>query len=167
MCIDGIKGQIRVIFDIMVLSESSTIDWKICPICGDCRCKLYKHSPYANEVRHILKVIPTCTFKHLWLNCLFKKNALRELTDGIPVVDKNGNELGKSKNAAQSGITAVTISRVAMAAPGFGKIPWFWNEYYFNENYKTCMTKYEINTFYSTAPIFHEPFGEKGILATI
>lgn len=45
------------------------------------------------------------------------------MTDGIPVVDKNGNELGKSKNAAKSGITAVTISRVAMAAPAFGKSP--------------------------------------------
>lgn len=44
----------------------------------------------------------------------------REITDGIPVFDQNGNELGNSAAAAKSGITAVTISRVAMAAPAFG-----------------------------------------------
>ncbi|CAL8095586.1 unnamed protein product [Orchesella dallaii] len=51
----------------------------------------------------------------------------RELTEGIPVVDENGNELGKSANAAKEGIIAVTISRVAMAAPAFVLPPFFMN----------------------------------------
>ncbi|CAJ0943834.1 unnamed protein product, partial [Mesorhabditis belari] len=46
-----------------------------------------------------------------------------ELTDGIAIVDAEGNEVGKSKKVAKSAITQVVISRVGMAAPTFGLIP--------------------------------------------
>lgn len=36
-------------------------------------------------------------------------------------MDKDGNEMGNSKTAAQSGIAAVMVSRIAMAAPAMGK----------------------------------------------
>lgn len=36
-------------------------------------------------------------------------------------MDENGNKLGQSKNAAYTAITAVTLSRVAMASPGMSK----------------------------------------------
>jgi len=45
----------------------------------------------------------------------------REIREGIPVTDKNGNELGSSAKAAKVGIAAVTVSRVALAAPAFGE----------------------------------------------
>jgi K+/H+ antiporter YhaU regulatory subunit KhtT len=49
------------------------------------------------------------------------KNAIpliREVQEGIPVVDENGNRIGESKVAAKTGITAVTLSRILMASPG-------------------------------------------------
>jgi len=42
----------------------------------------------------------------------------RELEKGIPVTDQAGKKLGDSKNAAKAAITAVTFSRIGMAAPG-------------------------------------------------
>ncbi|OXA57960.1 sideroflexin-1 [Folsomia candida] len=52
---------------------------------------------------------------------------MKEINEGIPVMDKNGNELGNSKAAAKYGITAVTFSRIVMAAPGFVIPPFFMN----------------------------------------
>lgn len=46
--------------------------------------------------------------------------SFRELNDGVPVVDENGNTLGNSTEAAKSGILAVLVSRVGMASPGMG-----------------------------------------------
>jgi hypothetical protein len=46
----------------------------------------------------------------------------RELQEGVPVVDDNGNKLGQSKIAAKTGIIAVVLSRVGMASPGMGKL---------------------------------------------
>lgn len=45
---------------------------------------------------------------------------MKEINEGITVMDKDGNELGNSKAAAKYGIAAVTFSRIVMAAPGFG-----------------------------------------------
>lgn len=42
----------------------------------------------------------------------------RELRNGVVLLDENNNEVGVSKNAAFQGISAVVISRVAMAVPG-------------------------------------------------
>ncbi|KAL4231603.1 Sideroflexin-1 [Mactra antiquata] len=42
----------------------------------------------------------------------------RELIDGIPVFDDNGNRIGDSKMAAKSAITQVVFSRIMMAMPG-------------------------------------------------
>ncbi|XP_054722237.1 sideroflexin-3-like [Uloborus diversus] len=43
---------------------------------------------------------------------------LKELQEGIPVVDKNGNKVGNSKTAAKWAITQVVFSRIGMAMPG-------------------------------------------------
>ncbi|UYV75897.1 SFXN1, partial [Cordylochernes scorpioides] len=43
---------------------------------------------------------------------------LREMREGIPVVDENGNKLGDSQVAAKSAITQVVFSRIGMAMPG-------------------------------------------------
>ncbi|KDR10209.1 sideroflexin-1 [Zootermopsis nevadensis] len=43
---------------------------------------------------------------------------LREIQEGVPVSDINGNRLGNSKRAAERGIALVTLSRIGMAAPG-------------------------------------------------
>ncbi|XP_071445300.1 sideroflexin-1 isoform X1 [Hetaerina americana] len=42
----------------------------------------------------------------------------KELQEGIPVFDANGNKIGESKVAAQRGIATVTLSRILMASPG-------------------------------------------------
>ncbi|XP_064601960.1 sideroflexin-1-like [Liolophura sinensis] len=42
----------------------------------------------------------------------------RELTEGIPVFDENGNRLGNSTKAASKAIGQVVFSRIAMATPG-------------------------------------------------
>ena len=42
----------------------------------------------------------------------------RELTNGIPVFDENGNRLGVSRRAATSAIAQVVVSRILMATPG-------------------------------------------------
>lgn len=47
----------------------------------------------------------------------------RELNDGVPVTDENGNKLGNSTEAAKSGILAVLVSRVGMASPGMVLTP--------------------------------------------
>ncbi|KAF6041084.1 SFXN1 [Bugula neritina] len=41
-----------------------------------------------------------------------------ELTNGIPVLTADGEEVGKSSKAAQSAISQVVVSRIGMAAPG-------------------------------------------------
>lgn len=48
---------------------------------------------------------------------------LREIQEGVPVSDINGNRLGDSKIAAQRGIALVTFSRIGMAAPGMVLTP--------------------------------------------
>ncbi|XP_006820945.1 sideroflexin-1-like, partial [Saccoglossus kowalevskii] len=48
---------------------------------------------------------------------------MRELENGITVMDENGNKLGVSKAAARSAIAQVVFSRVAMASPGMGIPP--------------------------------------------
>ncbi|XP_034255720.1 sideroflexin-3 isoform X1 [Thrips palmi] len=47
----------------------------------------------------------------------------RELNDGVPVVDENGNTFGNSSEAAKSGILAVLVSRIGMASPGMVLTP--------------------------------------------
>lgn len=44
----------------------------------------------------------------------------RELREGIPVTDENGNRLGVSAVAAKDGIIQVVFSRIGMAVPGMG-----------------------------------------------
>jgi len=43
---------------------------------------------------------------------------MKELEDGVTLIDKNGNPVGESKIAAQRGIASVVVSRVLMASPG-------------------------------------------------
>lgn len=45
----------------------------------------------------------------------------RELLEGIPVYDANGNRLGESKIAAEKAISLVVVSRICMAIPGMCK----------------------------------------------
>lgn len=45
----------------------------------------------------------------------------RELFNGIPIFDQNGNRLGESTMAAKSAITQVVVSRILMATPGMSK----------------------------------------------
>lgn len=52
---------------------------------------------------------------------------LKELREGIPVFDENGNRLGQSKVAAKWAITQVVFSRIAMAMPGMLIPPFFMN----------------------------------------
>ncbi|KAL5021109.1 hypothetical protein ScPMuIL_000264 [Solemya velum] len=52
----------------------------------------------------------------------------REITNGIPVFDENGNKLGESKMAAKKAISQVVMSRIMMATPGM-LIPPFIMEY--------------------------------------
>lgn len=40
--------------------------------------------------------------------------------EGTTIYDENNNKLGNSTKAAESGITKVIFSRIAMAAPGMG-----------------------------------------------
>ncbi|XP_068204321.1 sideroflexin-1 isoform X3 [Palaemon carinicauda] len=47
---------------------------------------------------------------------------MRELQEGVTLVDQNGNKVGQSKTAATKGIAAVWISRVMMAAPGMDEM---------------------------------------------
>ncbi|CAG0914799.1 unnamed protein product [Notodromas monacha] len=51
----------------------------------------------------------------------------KELSEGIPILDSNGNKLGMSKIAAREGITNVVISRIAMASPYMILIPIYMN----------------------------------------
>ena len=46
----------------------------------------------------------------------------RELQEGIPVVDRNGNKVASSKTAAKWAITQVVLSRIGMAMPGMCKL---------------------------------------------
>lgn len=52
---------------------------------------------------------------------------LKELREGIPVVDKNGNKVGDSKIAAKWAITQVVFSRIGMAMPGMLIPPFIMN----------------------------------------
>lgn len=52
--------------------------------------------------------------------CVYMYNC-RELTNGIPVFDENGNRVGTSSRAAASAITQVVVSRIVMAMPGMSK----------------------------------------------
>lgn len=45
---------------------------------------------------------------------------MKEIQDGVALLDQNGNKVGQSKTAAKRGIAAVCLSRVMMAAPGMG-----------------------------------------------
>ncbi|XP_076434824.1 sideroflexin-1-like [Babylonia areolata] len=51
----------------------------------------------------------------------------REITNGIPVFDENGNRLGESTRAATSAISQVVVSRVLMATPGMLIPPFIMN----------------------------------------
>ncbi|XP_025093876.1 sideroflexin-1-like [Pomacea canaliculata] len=51
----------------------------------------------------------------------------RELTNGIPVFDENGNRVGTSSRAAASAITQVVVSRIVMAMPGMMIVPFIMN----------------------------------------
>uniref|UniRef100_A0A1B6EGL8 Sidoreflexin n=1 Tax=Clastoptera arizonana TaxID=38151 RepID=A0A1B6EGL8_9HEMI len=42
---------------------------------------------------------------------------INELRNGVQVFDENGNKLGHSKKAAQTGIISVLVSRIVMASP--------------------------------------------------
>ncbi|KHJ98051.1 tricarboxylate carrier [Oesophagostomum dentatum] len=46
-----------------------------------------------------------------------------ELTEGIDIVDADGNKVGSSKRIARSAIAQVIISRIGMATPTFALIP--------------------------------------------
>ncbi|ETN82230.1 tricarboxylate carrier [Necator americanus] len=46
-----------------------------------------------------------------------------ELTNGIDIVDADGNKLGSSKSVARSAIAQVLVSRIGMATPTFALIP--------------------------------------------
>ncbi|XP_066278968.1 sideroflexin-1-like [Branchiostoma lanceolatum] len=47
----------------------------------------------------------------------------RELTNGIPINDENGNRVGESRRAATLAITQVVVSRIVMAMPGMAIPP--------------------------------------------
>lgn len=51
----------------------------------------------------------------------------RELTNGIPVFDENGNRVGESSKAAVSAISQVVVSRILMATPGMLIPPFIMN----------------------------------------
>lgn len=51
----------------------------------------------------------------------------RELLEGIPVFDANGNKVGESKIAAKKAISLVVFSRICMAAPGMLIPPFIMN----------------------------------------
>lgn len=53
---------------------------------------------------------------------------MKELQDGIPVFDKNGNKIGDSQAAAKSAITQVVLSRIGMASPGMVIPPLIMNQ---------------------------------------
>lgn len=46
----------------------------------------------------------------------------REIMEGVPVFDANGNKIGESKTAAKKAISLVVFSRICMAAPGMCKL---------------------------------------------
>ena len=83
-----------------------------------------EHSPHCGEDRRkdgregkgeaCFKKIFFCFFRIVCNVSMFG----RELTNGIPVFDENGNRLGLSKRAAASAIVQVVVSRVLMATPG-------------------------------------------------
>lgn len=51
-------------------------------------------------------------------------NNCRELTDGIDIVDADGNKLGKSKSVAKSAITQVSeIKNILFIFKGYMKCP--------------------------------------------
>ncbi|KAK3096078.1 hypothetical protein FSP39_022821 [Pinctada imbricata] len=52
----------------------------------------------------------------------------RELSNGIPIFDENGNRLGESTAAARSAISQVVISRILMASPGMMIPPLIMNQ---------------------------------------
>lgn len=43
---------------------------------------------------------------------------MKELQEGVSLLDQNGNKVGQSKKAATWGIAAVCVSRILMASPG-------------------------------------------------
>ncbi|XP_016983462.1 sideroflexin-1-3 [Drosophila rhopaloa] len=48
---------------------------------------------------------------------------MQELRNGVVLLDENNNEMGISKKAAMVGISAVILSRIAMAVPGMTLTP--------------------------------------------
>jgi sideroflexin-2 len=68
-----------------------------------------------------------------------------ELIHGIDVEDENGSVVGKSRVAAITGISQVTISRIIMAAPGMLLIP-------------VLMEKIEKQSWFKRVSILNAPF---------
>lgn len=62
-----------------------------------------------------------CVFSNFIHSCIIWLSHKRELFNGIPIFDQNGNRLGESTMAAKSAITQVVVSRILMATPGMSK----------------------------------------------
>lgn len=46
-----------------------------------------------------------------------------ELTEGTPILDENGEKLGKSTVVGRRAVSQVVLSRILMASPGMSKSP--------------------------------------------
>jgi len=60
------------------------------------------------------------------INVPFMRN--KEISNGVPIFDKNGEHIGDSTAAAKKGITQVVISRIFMAMPGMAIPPLVMNK---------------------------------------
>jgi len=77
---------------------------------------LHQYSLYANAVS--VEDFPRVPFSHKAHSLYFLH---RELRNGVVLLDEKNNEVGISKKAAFVGISAVLVSRIAMAMPGMSE----------------------------------------------